>query len=49
MKEVYPREYESGEEAYQGISSYIDYYNQNRIHQSLDYSTPVEVYHRKVT
>jgi putative transposase len=48
-EEVYPREYESGEEAYQGISSYIDYYNQNRIHQSLDYSTPVEVYHRKVT
>lgn len=47
-EEVYPREYESGEEAYHGISSYIDYYNQKRIHQSLDYSTPVEVYHRKV-
>ena len=46
-EEVYPKEYESGEEAYHGIGAYIDYYNQKRIHQSLGYNTPIEVFYRK--
>jgi putative transposase len=47
-EEVYPREYETGEDAHQGISSYICFYNEKRIHQSLSYKTPVEVYYQKV-
>lgn len=47
-EEVYPKEYESGQEAYNGICSYIDYYNEERIHQALAYSTPAAVYYRKV-
>lgn len=46
-EEVYPREYESGEEAYDGIDSYITFYNERRIHQSLSYNTPAEVYYRE--
>jgi len=46
-EEVYPKEYESTEEAYEGIHSYMGYYNELRIHQSLAYSTPAQVYNRK--
>jgi hypothetical protein len=31
-------------EAKEGISKYMDFYNQERPHQSLDYRTPSEVY-----
>lgn len=47
-EEVYPQEYETGEEAYEGISSYMSFYNEKRIHQSLSYSTPAEMYYRQV-
>ena len=43
-EEVYPGEYESSQEAYEGISKYVCYYNDKRIHQSLKYRTPLEVY-----
>jgi putative transposase len=46
-EEVYPREYESGEDAYLGISQYIGFYNEKRMHQGLGYSTPSEVYFGK--
>ena len=44
-EEVYPREYETGQEAHEGISKYICYYNDKRQHQALAYRTPSEVYH----
>ncbi len=31
-------------EAREGIGNYIDFYNQERPHQSLNYRTPAEVY-----
>lgn len=43
-EEVYPKEYETGQEAYEGISKYIEYYNKRRLHQALKYRTPQEVY-----
>jgi putative transposase len=43
-EEVYLKRYETGEEAYEGLSGYISFYNEKRIHQSLNYWTPAEVY-----
>jgi putative transposase len=48
-EEVYPKEYESGEEAYFGISAYIDFYNEKRVHQGLGYNTPATVYNKKAS
>jgi transposase InsO family protein len=31
-------------EAQQQLSAYFDFYNRRRLHQSLDYCTPDEVY-----
>ena len=44
-EEVYLREYETVEEARRAIEEYILFYNHERIHQSLNYLTPYEVYH----
>jgi putative transposase len=43
-EEVYLKRYESGEEAFEGLSSYVTFYNEKRLHQSLNYATPAEVY-----
>lgn len=43
-EEVYLREYSSPFEAWQGIRDYIQYYNHERAHQSLNHATPAEVY-----
>lgn len=43
-EEVYLKDYESPREARINIRDYIDFYNYNRPHQSLDYKTPSSVY-----
>ena len=43
-EEVYLHEYESPREARQGLTSYFEFYNTERPHQSLDYRTPADVY-----
>ncbi|MBA7640672.1 hypothetical protein ES703_48343 [subsurface metagenome] len=43
-EEVYLNDYATVSEARQGIGNYIDFYNQERPHQSLNYRTPAEVY-----
>ncbi len=43
-EEVYLHDYQTVREAKEGISRYLDFYNQERPHQSLDYRTPDEVY-----
>jgi putative transposase len=43
-EDVYLKDYSSGLEAYQGLACYFKFYNETRLHQSLDYRTPVEVY-----
>ena len=35
-EEVYLHAYESGRQAYQGIAGWIDFYNRERVHQSLE-------------
>jgi putative transposase len=43
-EEVYLTEYDSPRAAIHGLSRYLDFYNQRRPHQALDYQTPAEVY-----
>ena len=39
------KEYESVQELYKDIKEYIDWYNKKRLHQSLEYKTPYEIYY----
>ena len=43
-EEVYLHDYGTVSEAKQGIGNYINFYNQERPHQSLNYKTPAEMY-----
>jgi len=43
-EDVYPQSYSSIKEARTGIGKYINIYNTQRLHQSLDYATPDEIY-----
>jgi putative transposase len=47
-EEVYLKNYESGEEALEGLSWYTDYYNNKRLHQALGYRSPAEIYKKAV-
>jgi putative transposase len=44
-EEVYLKDYTDGWEAEASLSAYFRFYDQERIHQSLDYRTPAELYH----
>jgi len=46
-EEVYLKEYNSPREARAGLATYLRFYNEERIHQALDYQTPAEVYFGK--
>jgi len=46
-EEVYLRRYESVSEAREAIGAFIRFYNEQRLHQSLAYQTPAEVYHAR--
>jgi putative transposase len=43
-EEVYIHDYTSPREARQALTRYFEFYNYERLHQSLDYQTPAEVY-----
>ena len=43
-EEVYLNDYQSVTDAEDGLSGYFDFYNNERLHQSLDYMTPQEVH-----
>jgi putative transposase len=47
-EDVYPQSYSTIKEARTGIGKYINIYNTERLHQSLDYATPDEVYFKGV-
>lgn len=47
QEEVYLKDYQSFREAKESLAEYLNFYNQKRIHQSLNYSTPAEVYFGK--
>lgn len=43
-EEVYLHDYETPRQARQGLATYLTFYNEKRLHQSLDYHTPAEMY-----
>lgn len=43
-EEVYLKEYTSPRDARASLTTYIQFYNEERLHQSLDYRTPAELY-----
>lgn len=43
-EEVYVHDYASPRQARHGIADYLTFYNQERLHQALNYRTPAEVY-----
>lgn len=43
-EEVYLKAYTDGNEAIAGIGAYLEFYNSERPHQTLDYRTPAEVF-----
>jgi len=45
---IYLFAYENGNDLWRGIHSYIDFYNQKRVHQSIDYKTPKSLYLKNV-
>ena len=46
-EEVYLKDYSSVAEARTGIERYLRFYNQERLHQSLDYHTPAALYRER--
>ncbi len=46
-EEVYVKEYVSPCDARDGLTNYLRFYNEERLHQALDYGTPAEVYFTK--
>ena len=43
-EDVYLNVYENGLSLYEGLNRYFDFYNNERLHQSLDYQTPLQRY-----
>ena len=46
-EKVYLNDFQTVNQAYQGLKEYFEFYNHRRIHQSLEYQTPAEVYRKK--
>ena len=47
-EDVYPKAYNTIKEAREGIGEYIQIYNKERLHSSLGYKTPDEVYYQSI-
>lgn len=46
-EEVYLKEYQCVMDAYQGLGNFIKFYNEDRLHQSLGYKSPLEVHYQR--
>jgi putative transposase len=45
-EEVYLKDYQTVAEAVSNLRAYFSFYNQERLHQALDYQTPAQVYRK---
>ena len=45
---VYRHDHQTVAALYQGLDTYLEFFNQSRRHQSLEYATPWDVYRGKV-
>ena len=45
---IYKNDYVNIKDARAGIKKFIDYYNSERLHSSIDYNTPNEVYYKMI-
>ncbi len=43
---MYLKNYETVREAERELGRYFEFYNNKRVHQSLGYRRPVEIYHQ---
>jgi putative transposase len=43
-EDIYMNDYQTVPQLRRGLERYFEFYNQERLHQSLDYQTPAEVY-----
>jgi putative transposase len=48
-EDIYIRGYETVPELHRGLSRYFTFYNDERLHQSLEYRTPATVYRRQTS
>jgi len=48
QENVYPKGYETIRQARKGIYEYIETYNNQRLHSSIGYMQPIELYRRKI-
>jgi len=46
-EEVYLKDYQSFQEAEMSLTDYFHIYNNRRLHKSLNYQTPAEIYFKK--
>lgn len=46
-EEVYLKDYAHGWDAEASLGTYFRFYNEERIHQALDYRTPLEIYRKR--
>lgn len=44
-EEVYLKDYQSMKDAQRSLKDYLNFYNKERLHQSLKYKTPESIYH----
>jgi putative transposase len=43
-EDIYLKVYENGLDLYRGLQQYFEFYNTERLHQSLNYQTPKHCY-----
>ena len=46
FEDIYINSYESMSEVKRGVRDFINYYNNKRLHQSLEHNSPHEVYYQ---
>ena len=46
-EDIYLKSYETVKSLYEGLKAYFEFYNNERLHQGLNYKKPSEIYFHK--